>query len=212
MILKNNFKYRSFAFLQVVFIMIALGCKSNTGFMGGKRDGSNSQDEDLKVGDQQKGDGSRQGQENHAAEDESASTPVNILGTFLACRVHKEPTSTDLQSQLGCLVVDEATKKKANLGGKVALAGWELTSAQVSDGVSVTVSALDPSEAFHVIYTLKGPSVDTIKRHRDSAVVTLKDKEKDQPVATNSVKSLVTVPLPEEVVNNIENITFTPPE
>ncbi len=92
-----------------------------------------------------------------ALADEQVDIPANITGSYLACALRKEAQTSATESQYGCRLSDPATQKKLDLQGFSQKISW---TSNLSDGV--TIEPADPASPYHILYSLKASSPESL--------------------------------------------------
>ncbi|MGE0174136.1 MAG: hypothetical protein AB7T49_15165 [Oligoflexales bacterium] len=88
-------------------------------------------------------------------EDEDATPPENIAGTYLTCEYTSTSTSKD--TEVGCKLADARTDKKADLSNAVQSAEWQYSN-ETTDGVTITVTETPSNNEYNATYLFQGAS------------------------------------------------------
>jgi hypothetical protein len=88
-------------------------------------------------------------------DDEDASPPENIAGTYLTCEYVSDDTAQD--TEVGCAFANPKNQKKVELSSIVSKAEWQYSNDTDTD-VTISVRETPADSKYHAMYTFQGVS------------------------------------------------------
>ncbi|WP_141731852.1 DUF3421 domain-containing protein [Oligoflexus tunisiensis] len=98
------------------------------------------------------------------AAEEGVNPPNNISGSYLVCSETKAPTDTNPESQTNCALRDQTSNNKIDLAS-FASYSWSYQAPEASS-LTVTMSELPLNPEWHVVISLKAPTLAEVRDQR----------------------------------------------